>query len=47
MDGKCVPILNLKDPIDGEWGNWSDWSVCSRECNGGIQFIQRECNNPK
>ena len=32
--------------VNGDWGEWSEWSKCSRECNGGIQFIQRRCNNP-
>ncbi|RNA34037.1 A disintegrin and metallo ase with thrombospondin motifs 12, partial [Brachionus plicatilis] len=46
MNGECVVILELKNPTNGGWGNWSKWSKCSRECNGGVQFIERKCNNP-
>lgn len=46
MEAECVPIQDATSPVDGGWGKWSDWSNCSRECNGGIKFTERKCNNP-
>lgn len=33
--------------IDGGWGAWSPYSRCTLTCGGGIQFSNRECDNPK
>ncbi|XP_044178032.1 coadhesin-like [Acropora millepora] len=33
-------------PVDGNWGEWSPWSDCSRSCGGGNHSRTRECNNP-
>lgn len=33
-------------PVDGNYGNWSMFTSCSRSCGGGNQTRQRECNNP-
>merc|ERR1719481_238398 len=27
----------------GGWSGWGGWSGCSAQCNGGIQFRQRNC----
>ena len=43
---ECVPIEEPKRPINGEWSEWSSWSNCSRSCNGGVEFIERDCTNP-
>ena len=32
--------------VDGGWGNWTEWSVCSKKCGGGFHFRVRNCNNP-
>ena len=32
--------------VDGEFGNWTDWTECSEECGRGLQNRTRECNNP-
>ena len=47
ISGKCISIVDEERNVNGAWGEWSSWSECNRECNGGIQFIFRECNNPK
>ncbi|XP_008209068.1 A disintegrin and metalloproteinase with thrombospondin motifs 9 [Nasonia vitripennis] len=43
--GECVSRENL-EPVDGQWGKWSDYGNCSRPCGGGIKKKTRECNNP-
>lgn len=36
----------MRQAINGGWGPWSAWSVCSLSCGGGVQQSQRECNSP-
>lgn len=31
---------------DGGWGEWGPWTECTRTCGGGVQTMDRECNNP-
>ena len=33
--------------IDGQWGNWGEFSECSRICGGGVQKRYRLCDNPR
>ena len=32
--------------VDGQFGDWTDWTECSEECGPGLQSRTRECNNP-
>ena len=32
--------------VDGKWGTWGNWSICSKTCDLGTQRRIRECNNP-
>ena len=32
--------------VDGGFGEWSKWSVCSKSCDYGRQFRFRACNKP-
>ncbi|CAC5410844.1 HMCN [Mytilus coruscus] len=33
-------------PVNGNWGSWSDWTICSSSCDSGYQTRSRLCNNP-
>ncbi|ESO90281.1 hypothetical protein LOTGIDRAFT_123415 [Lottia gigantea] len=32
--------------VDGSWGNWGQFSTCSKPCGGGMLTRQRLCDNP-
>eukprot|EP00795_Rhopilema_esculentum_P015056 gene15056-6221_t len=34
-------------PVDGHWGRWSSWGVCSTECGPGRRNRTRNCDNPE
>jgi len=49
----CVAVTFLKTDsgtgqvsVDGGWGEFSNWSVCSAKCGGGVQSRTRACDNP-
>uniref|UniRef100_A0A8C3IN66 ADAM metallopeptidase with thrombospondin type 1 motif 7 n=1 Tax=Chrysemys picta bellii TaxID=8478 RepID=A0A8C3IN66_CHRPI len=46
FNGECVQVGYRPDAIDGGWGTWSSWSICSRTCGAGVQNAERQCNNP-
>jgi hypothetical protein len=37
-------ILNTE--VDGEWADWTQWSVCSVTCEAGKKVRSRTCSNP-
>jgi len=44
---ECLPIGKLPvDAVPGGWSDWSEWTKCNRECGGGVQQSQRQCDNP-
>ncbi|KAK4472036.1 hypothetical protein MN116_005411, partial [Schistosoma mekongi] len=47
IQGKCISVNENPTPLHGSWGDWGSWSQCSRSCGGGVQFSERECNNPE
>ncbi|XP_048589634.1 uncharacterized protein LOC5511196 [Nematostella vectensis] len=34
-------------PVDGGWGEWSEWTRCSTSCGPGKKTRDRKCNNPE
>uniref|UniRef100_A0A4W4E569 Peptidase M12B domain-containing protein n=1 Tax=Electrophorus electricus TaxID=8005 RepID=A0A4W4E569_ELEEL len=32
--------------VDGQWGKWRPYGLCSRSCGGGVQLAKRDCNSP-
>lgn len=32
-------------PVPGEWGEWSDFTCCSKTCDGGESTSTRRCND--
>lgn len=32
--------------VNGNWGEWSVWSLCSASCGHATQHRQRLCNSP-
>ncbi|XP_023933575.1 uncharacterized protein LOC106153406 [Lingula anatina] len=31
---------------DGQWGEWTAWTNCTKPCGGGTKVRSRECNDP-
>ncbi|XP_072516246.1 A disintegrin and metalloproteinase with thrombospondin motifs 7 isoform X1 [Salminus brasiliensis] len=46
LSGECVSAENPPKKVDGGWGPWSEWSVCTRTCGAGVQNAQRDCDSP-
>ena len=41
---KPTYVVNIL--VDGIWGEWTGWSICSVTCEDGIQTRTRLCDNP-
>ncbi len=38
--------ITCKFFLDGRWGAWGNFSVCSVTCGNGTQIRYRHCDNP-
>ncbi len=32
--------------VDGGWSEWSEWTPCSKSCDGGTTVRNRSCDSP-
>ncbi|XP_022779680.1 A disintegrin and metalloproteinase with thrombospondin motifs 1-like [Stylophora pistillata] len=46
LAGHCRHEPRVPLPIDGGWGSWGPYEVCTRTCGGGVRYRSRQCNNP-
>ncbi|XP_068697131.1 A disintegrin and metalloproteinase with thrombospondin motifs adt-1-like [Montipora foliosa] len=47
-DSSDMQICNnhIPCPVDGNWGQWSPWSSCSKSCRQGKYSRERKCDSP-
>ncbi|KAM4544149.1 SCO-spondin [Fundulus diaphanus] len=45
-DEEQEPCNTVHCPVDGGWSLWSQWSLCSSECDSGVQTRARFCSSP-
>lgn len=44
--GSCVEPKGTLTPVHGGWSSFGQYGDCTRTCESGVRFRQRECNNP-
>jgi len=46
-EGEMIKDCNTQPcPVNGNWGCWSDYSLCNQTCGGGQKSRSRSCDNP-
>ncbi|MEQ2168913.1 hypothetical protein GOODEAATRI_019547, partial [Goodea atripinnis] len=40
------PCNTVHCPVHGGWSLWSQWSLCTSECDSGVQTRERFCSSP-
>ena len=43
---KAACVDNGSPKTDGGWTEWSNYTTCSRSCDGGVRYRERTCTNP-
>ncbi|XP_063876640.1 hemicentin-1-like isoform X2 [Scylla paramamosain] len=43
---EVTPCSSSPCLLDGSWGTWEAWSVCSVSCGGGVRRRLRNCHDP-
>ena len=43
---KVYFVVPIQDPVDGAWGEWGEYSACSKICGTGTRERKRQCNDP-
>ncbi|XP_062868970.1 A disintegrin and metalloproteinase with thrombospondin motifs 7 [Trichomycterus rosablanca] len=46
LRGECVSAGYQPEKVNGGWGQWSEWTTCTRTCDAGVQHSHRDCVNP-
>ena len=53
IERDCRYLQSILEPnssffisVDGNWGKWGNWTICSKTCGEGLKNRTRECNNP-
>lgn len=46
MPIKSLTCIFVSFLVDGNWGEWSSWSACTKSCGVGVRMRVRSCDNP-
>ncbi|XP_021353965.1 coadhesin-like [Mizuhopecten yessoensis] len=46
VTSEVTPCVLTPCAVDGMWGSWEQWGVCSATCESGLQLRNRTCDNP-
>ena len=41
-----LTAVSLLQDRDGGWSPWGFWSTCNRQCDAGLRWRRRQCDNP-
>merc|ERR1712048_53551 len=41
---ECIKESECPQLTRGDWSNWTSWSQCTKSCDGGGRFRERDCD---